>query len=156
MNLGTSLCDLCDADADSDGLLDFEEVAHGTDPLDADTDGDGLSDGDEVHIHGTAPLDPDTDSDGCGDLQELGSASASGGQRDPLNPWDFYDTNGDGLVDLPNDILGVILAFGAYDVIYDRGPSAGPNPWNMTAPDGVIDLPNDILGVIQQFGHSCV
>ena len=38
---------------------------------------------------------------------------------------------------------------------HNRGPSAGPNPWNMTAPDGVIDLPNDILGVILQFGHSC-
>ena len=158
MNLGTALCnDLCNADTDGDGLSDFEEVnAHGTDPLNADTDGDGLSDGDEVLTYGTAPLDPDTDGDGCGDLRELGSDPASGGQRDPNNPWDFYDVNGDSFVDLPNEILGVITAFASYDVIYDRGPSAGPNPWNMTAPDGVIDLPNDILGVIHQFGHSCV
>ena len=42
-----------------------------------------------------------------------------------------------------------------YDVQFDRGPSSGPNPWNMTAPDGVIDIPNDILGVILQHGHSC-
>ena len=67
----------------------------------------------------------------------------------------------DGVIDLPNDILGVILRFSPqgqppYDVNFDRGPSSGPNPWNMTAPDGVIDLPNDILGVIQQFNHSCV
>ncbi|MEE8346069.1 MAG: flexitail domain-containing putative surface protein [Dehalococcoidia bacterium] len=101
------------------------------------------------------PVFADTDGDGCTDLQELGLDEESGGQRDPNNPWDFYDTNGDGLVDLPNDILGVIVAFGAYDVTYDRGPSAGPDPWNMTAPDGVIDLPNDVLGVIMQFGHSC-
>ena len=98
----------------------------------------------------------DTDGDGCTDLQELGLDERSGGLRDPNNPWDFYDTNGDGVVDLPNDILGVIAAFDNYNVIYDRGPSTGPNPWNMTAPDGVIDLPNDILGVISQFQHSCV
>ena len=66
----------------------------------------------------------------------------------------------DGVVDLPNDILAVIQSFsptGAfpYNVLYDRGPSAGPNAWNMTAPDGVIDLPNDILGVIRQFDHNC-
>ncbi len=97
----------------------------------------------------------DTDGDGCPNVQELGPNAQSGGQRNPNNPWDFYDTNGDGLVDLANDILGVILALGAYDVIYDRGPSVGPNPWNMTAPDGIIDLPNDVLGVIQQFGHTC-
>ncbi|MCH7488605.1 MAG: hypothetical protein IIB23_03145 [Chloroflexi bacterium] len=42
-----------------------------------------------------------------------------------------------------------------YDAQYDRGPSTGPNPWNMTAPDGVIDLLNDILGVIQQANHDC-
>ncbi|MCH8160532.1 MAG: hypothetical protein IIB88_01425, partial [Chloroflexi bacterium] len=38
-----------------------------------------------------------------------------------------------------------------YDVTFDRGPSAGPNPWNMTAPDGIIDLVTDILGVIDQW-----
>ncbi len=67
----------------------------------------------------------------------------------------------DGIIDLPNDVLGVIQHFapsGAapYDVRFDRGPSSGPNTWNMTAPDGVIDLPNDILGIILQFNHSCV
>ncbi|MCI0855294.1 MAG: hypothetical protein J4N98_01290, partial [Chloroflexi bacterium] len=66
----------------------------------------------------------------------------------------------DGVVDLPNDILGVIQHHPAgtlgYDVQFDRGPWTGPNSWNETqAPDGVIDLPNDILGVILQFQHSC-
>jgi hypothetical protein len=37
------------ADQDSDGLLDSEEAALGTDPLDRDSDGDGLLDGWEVH-----------------------------------------------------------------------------------------------------------
>ena len=113
------------------------------------------------------PTPPDTDGDGCNDVQESGPDETLGGRRDPLNPWDFYDVLGpgaalptDGVIDLPNDILGVIQRFSPtgvppYDVQFDRGVSSGPNPWNMTAPDGVIDLPNDILGVILQFNHSC-
>ncbi|MCH8066695.1 MAG: hypothetical protein IIC90_12870, partial [Chloroflexi bacterium] len=66
----------------------------------------------------------------------------------------------DGFIDLLFDILGVIQHYSPgggppYDVQFDRGPSTGPNFWNMTAPDGVIDLLNDVLGVIQQFNHDC-
>ncbi|MCH7699853.1 MAG: hypothetical protein IH865_13010, partial [Chloroflexi bacterium] len=67
----------------------------------------------------------------------------------------------DQILDLPNDILGVIQHYAplgtesGYDVNFDRGPQIGANVWNMSAPDGVIDLPNDILGVIRQFNHSC-
>ena len=107
-------------------------------------------------------LDPtDTDQDGCSDQQEKGPDEKLGGMRDPLNPYDYYDVNGDRIIDLPNDILGVIQHYAptgtepTYNVTFDRGPSAGPDVWNMTAPDGVIDLPNDILGVIRQFNHSC-
>ena len=114
-------------------------------------------------------LDPtvDSDNDGCTNGQELGTDETTGGLRNPMYRWDYYDVLGpgaalptDGVIDLPNDILSVILHFspaGAppYDVRFDRGPSAGPNPWNMGPPDGVIDLPNDILGVILQFGHDC-
>ena len=65
------------------------------------------------------------------------------------------------IIDLTNDIFGVIIHYAPtgtepeYDVNFDRGPSTGPDPWNMTAPDGVIDLSNDIMGVIQQYQHSC-
>ena len=135
-------------------------------PTPVDTDSDGVSDGEETLIVSTDPFESDTDADGCSDGQELSEDATTGGQRDPLNPWDFYDVLGegggppDGLIDLPNDILGVILRFSPqgqapYDVAFDRGVSSGPNAWNMTAPDGVIDLPNDILGVILQFNHSC-
>ena len=114
------------------------------------------------------PDSGDTDGDGCSDQRENGPDETLGGLRDYKNRWDFYDVLGpgaalpiDGVVDLANDILGVIQRYapsGAppYDVQFDRGPSSGPNPWNMTAPDGVIDLPNDILGVILQFNHRCV
>ena len=116
------------------------------------------------------PEPGDTDGDGCSDQRENGPDETQGGQRDYKNPHDFYDVAGsplppqngapDGVVDLPNDILGVIQHHPAgtlgYDVQFDRGPWTGPNSWNETqGPDGVIDLPNDILGVILQFQHRC-
>ena len=109
----------------------------------------------------------DTDGDGCRDVRENNATPAVGGDRDWLNPWDFYDVaisggapGTDGVIDLANDYLGVQAHYsptGAppYDVHYDRGPAAGPS-WNdTTGPDGVIDLANDILGVARQLGHNC-
>ena len=153
-------------DSDGDGLADFVEAQLGTDPALPDTDGDGLEDGQEVLVYGSDASVQDTDGDGCNDGAETSGDATRGGLRDPLNPWDFYDVAGsaggppDGIVDMVNDLLGVIQYYSPqgqppYDVQFDRGPSSGPNVWNMTAPDGVIDLPNDILGVIQQFNHDC-
>ena len=94
-------------------------------------------------------------------MAENGPDETLGGLRDYLNPNDHYDVNADQIIDLTNDVLGVIQHYAPlgtepeYDVAFDRGPTAGPNVWNMTAPDGVIDLTNDILGVIQQYLHSC-
>ena len=34
---------------------------------------------------------PDADGDGCSDARELGSNHVAGGDRDPSNPWDFFD-----------------------------------------------------------------
>ena len=59
------------------------------------------------------------------------------------------------MIDLPNDILAVILHLGGSEVAYDRGPRVGPNPWNLGPPDGFIDIANDLLGVIHQFNHKC-
>ena len=106
------------------------------------------------------PEPGDTDGDGCSDQQEFGNDETKGGRRNYLNPWDYFDTNGDQFIDLPNDILGVIQHFAPqgqppYDVQFDCGHRDGETLWSMTAPDGVIDLPIDILGVIYQFGHSC-
>ena len=35
--------------------------------------------------------DPDNDNDHCSNGKELGADPMSGGDRDPLNPWDFFD-----------------------------------------------------------------
>ena len=114
------------------------------------------------------PEPADTDDDGCSDQRETGPDETQGGLRDFTNPYDFYDVLGpgaalptDGVIDLPNDILGVLQHHPAgdlgYDAQFDRGPWIGSNSWNETqGPDGVIDLPNDILGVIMQFNHRCV
>lgn len=113
------------------------------------------------------PFPGDTDGDGCADAREEGSNPALGGDRDFLNPWDFYDVAGlagpvpDGVIDLLFDILGVIEHEGTapgppYDVNYDRGAWLGANSWNDTLPpDGVIDEPIDIDGVFAQYGHNC-
>ena len=135
--------------------------------LGADGDGDGLTDCIEVEL-GKDPADEDTDGDGCRDGAEEGTDETLGGRRDSLDPNDYYDVYGggqslalDGVIDLPNDILGVIQHFAPlgtepeYDVRFDRGITIGVNHWQRAGPDGVIDLPNDILGVIQQFAHNC-
>ena len=103
----------------------------------------------------------DTDGDGCANGEEFGPDPRRGGQRNPLNPWDFYDVNGDGIVNVFDDILAVIAAAGpesgpAYDPALDRSPAAaGTAPWQQGPPDGTIDLMTDILGVVSQFGHRC-
>jgi hypothetical protein len=78
------------ADADGDGLSNWDEYLRGTDPTKKDTDGDGLSDWEEVNgrkdpkitdraendkipneFPKTNPLKPDTDEDGYSDLVEI-------------------------------------------------------------------------------------
>ncbi|MCI0777043.1 MAG: hypothetical protein J4N95_02585 [Chloroflexi bacterium] len=103
----------------------------------------------------------DDDNDGNPTAAEV-QDNAACGRRDPYNKNDYYDVSipRDGVIDLPNDILGVIIHFapGGYpdgDENWDRprvmvGAGLGSH-WNRGSPDGVIDLPNDILGVILQF-----
>ncbi len=55
---GDLLGDVCDPDADDDGLSNTDEAAWGSDPLVPDTDGDNLSDGQEVNTYGTDPIIP--------------------------------------------------------------------------------------------------
>src|SRR3990172_6592205 len=119
----------------------------------------------------------DSDSDGCSDGEEVGLDPRRGGQRDPLDFWDVFDTPGAG--GLPprdkavtvTDIFRVATRFGAtgdakvdplsppppapaYHPAYDRGGQTGANVWNQAPPDGAIAV-GDIFAVAAQFGHDC-
>jgi hypothetical protein len=63
-----------------------------------DTDGDKLPDAYESYI-GTNPAAADTDGDTCPDGVEVRQYEHFGGNRDPLNAYDFFDTNGDQVID---------------------------------------------------------
>jgi len=116
------------------------------------------------------PPPGDTDGDGCSDAQENGPDEMLGGRRDYLNPWDFYDVNGDRLINLPDDVLVVAAAYGPdtfplYSIFKDRSPpptaDEEPDPsrrelWDLGPPDGVINVTDDILKAATQFGHHCV
>ena len=95
-------------DDDNDGLSNFEEYQHNTDPNNEDTDGDGLSDGNEVNIYGTDPLTPiepnhvliDNTSQpihksGC---ERVGSSVFRFVEGSDLNAGDWW------YIDLPNDV----------------------------------------------------
>lgn len=65
--------DVCDPDADGDGIANNDEIAHGTDPLDADSDDDGARD-DSDNCPAVANADQaDRDEDGRGDACESGA-----------------------------------------------------------------------------------
>jgi hypothetical protein len=104
----------------------------------------------------------DSDLDGCRDAEELMTYHAFGGDRDPMDAFDFYDVTGDAAIDL-QDALAILERFGAqpgeaeYDPLFDRyAPDAG-KPWRTATAVGEhvgIDL-QDALVNLQSFGHSC-
>jgi subtilisin family serine protease len=103
----------------------------------------------------------DYDGDGCRNDEEWGDDPAKGGRRNPLDPYDFFDVNHDGVVNLVDDVLPVIHAYGPsnsgkYLPELDRSePPDGAEPWRQGPPDGTIDVTTDVLGVLAQFGHRC-
>lgn len=130
-----------------------------------DSDNDGLTDCEEADRIGTDPGNSDTDGDHCADGGELRSDPMLGGWRDPTDPYDFGDVDGNGRIQLLGDILPVILAYGQgpndptpgpnYSTAKDRGAQIGAYSWDRAGPDGKIGLLNDILPVILQYGHDC-
>jgi hypothetical protein len=144
-------------DVDEDGLIGR---------LDNDSDNDLVPDGVEYIELGTSAVNPDTDRDGCAEGEELGDDEVLGGQRDPLNRWDFFnvvDPVAPRVIDL-DDAFAVLGKFGAvcgdpvptappYDEAYDRSQPS-PNPWNTQAPNCVIDL-DEFFWSLDSFGHTC-
>jgi alpha-tubulin suppressor-like RCC1 family protein len=123
-------------------------------------------------------LDPaiDSDVDGCTNSRELGTPPNLGGQRDPFRFWDVFDTptGANGAKDKTVsglDFFALLGRFGAmgsptidplslpppapaYHTAYDRGPSSGPNVWNLMEANGSIGG-TDFFAVLGQFGLNC-
>ncbi len=122
-----------------DGLTNFMEYWHHTDPLDNDTDDDGLTDGYEIEVgtcpifydshwdidldglnftqelmYGTNATDPDTDGDGLTDGWEVFNNPNNPSEGQILDPT-LNDTDGnsikDGLEDFDNDQINNLEEF---------------------------------------------
>lgn len=132
-----------DVDTDDDGLTDLVEYEFGTNILHYDTDGDGLDDGAEITF-GSNPLLPDTDHDGLSDYEEFNLSihfpyyAGLNFTTDPTIP----DTDGDGLNDsLETNFSDPLLPDTDGDSLLDGEEwNLGTDPWNPdTDGDGLID-----------------
>ncbi|MBN1762271.1 MAG: hypothetical protein JW878_04230 [Methanomicrobia archaeon] len=111
-----------DVDTDDDRLTDFIEYLLGTNITHYDTDGDGLDDGTEI-IFGSDPTQNDSDNDGLSDYEEFKYLS------DPKN----NDTDGDGLNDLlEKEFNSSLLSPDSDgDLMFDGLEyNLSTNPWN--------------------------
>ena len=108
------------ADADSDGLLGWQEYLAGTDPLAADTNGNGLSDLVDVRRRSQAS-NPDSDGDWVPDVVEIAAGT---------NPF-VADTDGDGTSDLLD----------AFSLDPTRSIAPLPTPGDTTPPTITLTLP---------------
>ena len=116
---------------------------------------------------GPQPSGPDSDGDGCPDAREQGPSELTGGRRNYLNPWDYFNPTLDGL-NRVDDILRVVLQFfdddndgspgqPPYSAGYDPGTDRtlmGPNAWNLGPPNGQ-QRADDIIHIVRQFFHDC-
>lgn len=144
-------------DSDGDGMADAYEAAHtcldpAADDSTGDPDSDGLTSLTEYTLYSTDPCLSDTDFDGCTDGEELGSDPALGGQRDPLDPHDFYDVpvptafnggtpaNRDKAITIIDDLLAVLEYAGTSDGgLCNSGPDRIPG----TSDDRCYDQDNN-------------
>jgi hypothetical protein len=131
----------------------------------------GMEVADSVVINcGPQASGPDSDGDGCPDAREqqtAGGTESSGGRRNYLNPWDYFNPTQDGK-NRVDDILRVVQQFfqddndgspgePPYVAGYDPGTDRtllGPQLWNLGPPNGQ-QRSDDILNIIKQFFHDC-
>jgi hypothetical protein len=113
-----------------------------------DTDGDGQCNS----------VDADDDNDGCSDTSEGGIDPAKGGDRNPLDFWDFFDVTGDGAVGV-DDVVDTLQYWGDAGTspeanLRDRWSPDPGKPWRSAAADNGIDV-TDTLTSLASFGHAC-
>jgi sugar lactone lactonase YvrE len=120
---------------DGDQVPDaVDNCPNAANPDQTDSDVDGLGDACETPSgYGTNPSNPDTDGDGCLDGREVRTLTYThqqGGDRDPLNPNDFFDVPVPALT--PSNTTGTrnkavsiadVIAILTYIGTYDTGPA---------------------------------
>jgi hypothetical protein len=103
----------------------------------------------------------DFDNDRCPNPRELVTGvgvEVSGGNRDPKNPWDYFNPSYDGQ-NRVDDILLVVDQYFIdegnpnYTIDTDR-TLTGPNAWNLGTPNGLQRV-DDILNSVYQYFHDC-
>jgi len=145
-----------DGDGDLDMVLHFKTQDTGIAPGDTEACLTGQTyDGLPIVGCDSVRIVPDRDCDGCSDGAELLENAALGGQRDPDNPWDFYDVpvptafNGgtmddrDQAVSMVNDVLAVLKYAGASD---GGACNAGPDGTSGNADDRCYNQDNNTDG----------
>jgi hypothetical protein len=104
-------------------------------------------------------LPGDTDGDGCPDMREQGINAMMGGARNFLNPWDFFDPDGDGMhritdISLVNSFYGMDEGVSPYYTQDVDRTLLGPSDWNLGPPDGMVRIV-DITHAVKSYGHDC-
>jgi alkaline phosphatase D len=126
--------------------------------LHSDRDSDGLIACSETQ-GGTDPDNPDTDGDHCGDGAELGPNHTSGGERNPLDQWDYMNPSGDGTNRI-DDIIQVVQQYfkdlGNPQYLEATDRTAGPLAagWRTGPPDGRQRV-DDILSALRSYYNDC-
>ena len=150
------------SDADGDGVNEpVDNCPLVSNAGQADSDADALGDACEASYYGTDPLNSDTDGDGCKDGREVrwnAFSPGMGGDRDPLNYWDFFDVNATGDIDL-SDTLNILGFFGDSGTspagnLRDRFAFDSLKRWRLAEADDGVDL-SEALANLSSFGHSC-
>jgi hypothetical protein len=143
---------------DAGGAIALDLIAFGCDES-SDGDADALSICTEL-VAGTDPVVNDTDGDGCADGEELlNPTHASGGERDPLDFWDFFDADGNKFIDL-SDAVFILTYFGdkgteGVGQLLDRQLVEGRPVWRPVEANDGVDL-RDALANLRSFGDSCM
>ncbi len=149
-----TLADCRDPNDDNDLFPDTTDncrliVNNGQEDADADFAGD-LCDPNSAN--------PDIDGDTCLDGIEMRIDHVNGGQRNPLDPWDFFDVTGDQTIDLTDtiDVLGFFGDAGTSPAgnLRDRNVLNISEQWRTSEANDSIDL-TDAINSLSSFGDSC-
>jgi hypothetical protein len=160
--------DRVDVDDDGDHVLDWVEIANGTDPLLMDSDGDGFNDGDDAFPSDASEY-ADTDLDGVGnnsdddddgdgvddnlDARPLDRNESLDTDNDGVGNGRDYDDDGDGVLD--SDDAFPLDASESLDTDADGiGNSRDQDDDGDGVPDNLDQLPLDPLETIDTDGDG--